>query len=683
MPDNNWGIFRIVPAENGGKPRKLPMDLATGRYPVSKDEAFVHSLDTAKNYLNGGSTILGYLPRPGSAYIGGDLDECLDGDEIETWADEILDGYPDAVTPSGHGLRIMMPRADGDHLHNSAERNGVGIFADGSKAFTVPADLLPLLASLKRQQEVIDRLINRMGSNGPETAEGGAGDAPAWFRDLTPDEQLACAEEALRALPDGWKGSDDTYHDWLHIGMGLYHTIGEAAFPLWAEHSTRWANHDPSEDLYTKWRTFGRTASAKRRTVGSLFSQASKHGWKDTVWRDLGNTRIWSNLHGDVFASIAAPEPEPEPEPDPYAGEPAPQGFWDRVDAAPEPVFTMEDYLPQRVCTGLFAKDGLGKSMWALTLACHLAAGRSFMGRKLIQGNVMFLSVEDPWEAIAYRMRAIREVFCWDKGELDDIEYLLGRHLKAYTDMADTRLVTFDRDGDMSDTPLLKKLDENYAKANEPIPLTVFDPISDVYADEENVRHKVAPFLRRLNVFSDTHATAGLLLGHPAKSADSRYSGSTAWSSKLRSRLFMEENETDRTRCQMLQEKVSWGRRVDPADLKQTQGGVWVPLSFEESKAEAMIASHEIRALILATLPTIAQAGEVALATTNTPRNIGKLVVQFAMNVEVTWQVIHEEATKMISEGQLTRQPMDGENGRPVVRYANRTFKEGLWPTEC
>ncbi|MEM9394592.1 MAG: hypothetical protein AAGA38_12080 [Pseudomonadota bacterium] len=127
MNDNNFGLFKITP-QKGRKPKKEPMDLETGACPVAPEKAFRHPLEVAKANLNGGSVALGYLPRPGSKYVGIDIDNCLDNEGcLHQWASELL-GDVDCfgVTPSGIGVRLVMPRAEGDEEQSSAEANNVG-----------------------------------------------------------------------------------------------------------------------------------------------------------------------------------------------------------------------------------------------------------------------------------------------------------------------------------------------------------------------------------------------------------------------------------------------------------------------------------------------------------------------------------------------------------------------------
>ena len=88
-----------------GKPTKRPLGSST-------DPETWSSFETVRVHAPGGGGI-GFVFSPDDPYVGIDLDHCLDqdGDVIETWAQEILDMFPDAyveTSPSGRGLHLIV-----------------------------------------------------------------------------------------------------------------------------------------------------------------------------------------------------------------------------------------------------------------------------------------------------------------------------------------------------------------------------------------------------------------------------------------------------------------------------------------------------------------------------------------------------------------------------------------------
>lgn len=73
--------------------------------------------------------------------------------------------------------------------------------------------------------------------------------------------------------------------------------------------------------------------------------------------------------------------------------------------------------------------------------------------------------------------------------------------------------------------------------------LLIHDPIARLFSGNVNDREQVEKLLHYLNQLADRYNMAILLLGHPSKAADSRYSGTTAWSGHVRSHLWLSTNK--------------------------------------------------------------------------------------------------------------------------------------------
>ncbi|MBF9029763.1 hypothetical protein HKCCE3408_05085 [Rhodobacterales bacterium HKCCE3408] len=80
---------------------------------------------------------LGYFPREGSALIGLDFDEVVVDGRIEDFElAALVEDSPAYVeiSTSGSGVRVVMPRREGDETHHAGERNGVGLFVSSRGA---------------------------------------------------------------------------------------------------------------------------------------------------------------------------------------------------------------------------------------------------------------------------------------------------------------------------------------------------------------------------------------------------------------------------------------------------------------------------------------------------------------------------------------------------------------------
>lgn len=260
--DAFWGLFQIVPDTDGGKPQKKPRDLLTGQWPISPFKAFVHPLDAVRPQPG---AMLGYHPDPESRYVGIDLDDCFEGDFFTDWASEVLGDYagPMAETPSGNGIRIMMPRGPGDRwLGRVDERNGVGFFAVAGRAFTVPQSLAGGLGDLVRDDALVERVVALRDAGRAEEvmlAEAARQEAMAafgskwqghWLAGLTPEDQQAAVEAMLQAvLP-----MRDEYHSWWLISAALNsfeaHAAGWSVYAAWARWSAGGEGFNDRENEY-------------------------------------------------------------------------------------------------------------------------------------------------------------------------------------------------------------------------------------------------------------------------------------------------------------------------------------------------------------------------------------------------------------------------------------------------
>ncbi|SNS56846.1 AAA family ATPase [Tropicimonas sediminicola] len=431
MTDNHWGLFAIVSNDKpNGKPDKIPMDLTTGKSPVAAKSAFTYSLEEAKAKLNGGSTMLGYLPAPDSTYVGADLDKCLenDGATFKDWADDLLGDYdgPDAVTPSGQGVRIMMPRAPGDEDRGSAkERNDVGFFATEARAFTVPLELADKLDELVRDDGLVDRIVARRDAADDEARPGlytaeqkvahnGEFDRKwkdHWLNHLSPEDQQAAVTEMLKALP---KEFCEEYSQWLEISMALHHLSvlviwdAETIWDQWSESGAVYragffrirtgdANYNPAQNRYF----WGRLQPNKGVTIFTLLHHAREHGFDIEPWRQKAEVRRRERLAEDLGELLTKTRKKQE------SGKP--EG---RIISGPDFLnydpgalrWVVDECIPPGL-TALAGQMKVGKSFLLIQLAEAITTGRDFLDMPTQRGRVLYYAVEDGVNRLRRRVK--------------------------------------------------------------------------------------------------------------------------------------------------------------------------------------------------------------------------------------------------------------------------------------
>jgi len=237
------------------------------------------------------------------------------------------------------------------------------------------------------------------------------------------------------------------------------------------------------------------------------------------------------------------------------------------------PTFVVNPILPRGTVTLMGGHGGAGKSVLALTIAAHVAAGRRWAGMDVEQGRAIFASLEDPGSLVLFRLRRIVEAYGLNPKAIGDNMVILDGTAKdaalavEFADMGNRRLLP---------TATLEDLDDIAAGST----LIVVDNASDAYAADENNRRQVRAFMQMLARLARKHDAAVTLLAHIDKSAarngsqGNSYSGSTAWHNSARSRLALLPTDTG---VELHQEKLNLGRPSEPITFRWSEHGVLVP----------------------------------------------------------------------------------------------------------
>jgi KaiC/GvpD/RAD55 family RecA-like ATPase len=261
------------------------------------------------------------------------------------------------------------------------------------------------------------------------------------------------------------------------------------------------------------------------------------------------------------------------------------------------PKFVVDSIAPRGHVTLLGGHGGSGKSLLALAIAAHVAAGTAWASLKTAQGRVWFVSLEDPAELVRWRLRAI----CADYG-LD--RFAVARSLVIFDGtesdacalasevFADGRTI-------LEPSASLRQLREAAAG----VALIVIDNASDAFDGNENDRRQVRTFVRLLAKVARDNDAAVILLAHIDKQAarygsqGNSYSGSTAWHNSARSRLALVDSDGA---IELRHEKANLCRKIDPIRLRFNDKGVMIPADASAAHgADDMLLLHCLHAAIL------------------------------------------------------------------------------------
>jgi hypothetical protein len=288
----------------------------------------------------------------------------------------------------------------------------------------------------------------------------------------------------------------------------------------------------------------------------------------------------------------------------------------DVMTALPKlPRFALDPWLPRRHVTLGGGHGGSGKTLLALVIAAHVAAGRDFAGFPVEQDRVAFVSLEDEPSLIRLRLRRVIE--CYGLPAT--------RVLDNFTLLDGTAGCVLMTEGCGYGAPAL--LTAAYSDLRELVAgagLVVIDNASDSFEGNENVRRSVRAFIRALAIIARENDAAVLLLAHIDKSAakngaqGNSYSGSTAWHNSCRSRLALVE---DGTGLVLVQEKLNVGRCAEPLRLSRNEWGVPIPVvlgdlsAVAESDRETLVIAFQAADAIGLNVPaTVTPGGHSAMA---------------------------------------------------------------------
>jgi DNA-binding MarR family transcriptional regulator len=203
---DQWVCWKSVPdrAHPEKKPKKLPIDAATGKAGSSIDPAtwgsYAECVDVAgRRRLSG----VGFVFSPDDPFVGIDLDGCLDPEtgELQVWAARwvawlLTVGYCE-VSPSGTGIKAIVRGAIPKALSKKdafGPHEGIEIY-DRGRYFTITGLIVDgSIAEPDDGQEVLDALFAEFDQSAP------APELPA----IPPPAPVALADAPLPV--QGWRG---------------------------------------------------------------------------------------------------------------------------------------------------------------------------------------------------------------------------------------------------------------------------------------------------------------------------------------------------------------------------------------------------------------------------------------------------------------------------------------------
>jgi RecA-family ATPase len=237
------------------------------------------------------------------------------------------------------------------------------------------------------------------------------------------------------------------------------------------------------------------------------------------------------------------------------------------------------NWIPMGEVTLLYGDGGVGKSLLALQLQVALACRSRWLNQPIKPVPSTGIYCEDDLDELHMRIADICRLLGCQMSDLGDMQ------IKSRVGM-DNLLMNLvwqknNSDGSRAvlEETLLLKLFEREAKAAGS-KLWIFDTAADGFGGNQNDPHMVRQFIHRCKQFAKHIGGAVLLLAHPsvAGMSDGRgYSGTVQWNAAARSRMYMEEPQSnghpaDPYARVLTRMKANYARRDETIELRWQNG---------------------------------------------------------------------------------------------------------------
>jgi RecA-family ATPase len=208
----------------------------------------------------------------------------------------------------------------------------------------------------------------------------------------------------------------------------------------------------------------------------------------------------------------------------------------------PEPrrEFIVQDVVPDENLTLLTGEGGVGKTTVALHLGVAMRIDGEWLGMKVTQGTVLFVTSEDERKDVNFSLRAIL------KAEGKNLAHCPGLHILSLADRDACLAAAPAKLAPLAATPLWHALIRMIERKKPR--LVIFDALADLFGGEENARRHVRGFIVLLKRLAIRMKLAVIMIAHPSLSgvnSGTGLSGSTDWHNGPRGRLYFQRPKND------------------------------------------------------------------------------------------------------------------------------------------
>ena len=487
-------------------------------------------------------------------------------------------------------------------------------------------------------------LVEQHGFTGPKmsTDPGSkSGDGQRDERSNEPKAPIKRVAAALRAIPN----NDAHWDDWNRIAMATFaatggSSAGLAAFSVWSQKSGK------HNELQTqgKWAALHRTPPHSVG-AGTLFLLAAQ---ADPNWED-----------GAYFAA-------PQQQPRIYDLRFIDMSKWDN-EPTPERQWAVEERIPMRQVFLHTGDGGTGKSLAELMRSCAHVLGRDWLGMKVKQGPVIYLSAEDDRDELHIRLKAIARHYETTVSAL----IAGGLHLLDYAGEY-CILGAPDKGGIIRPTELFRKI-EAAALRIKPVAVTI-DTVADTYAGSEIDRQQTTQYVKLGQRLAQTVDCSVALVAHPSVAGiqtGTGLSGSTAWHNKVRARAYMKRVPAEEGGDDDLREikfmKNNYGRQGDSI-MVRWQAGVFVLEDAADNDLKRRAQDREVDVRFLELLAMYEREDRVLSENPYAAKNFAPKVFATVVDGKKFSATLYEAAMERLLRLNEIHVSVSGRKSKPTRR---------------
>jgi hypothetical protein len=322
-------------------------------------------------------------------------------------------------------------------------------------------------------------------------------------------------------------------------------------------------------------------------------------------------------------------------------------------------------WIPAAHVTLLAGRAGIGKTLLAQHIGTALAHGVRYI-ESLTARRVLMWAGEDDTAELWRRQIHISSYLAHPLSALTDRFFL---HSYGGADLTLAAPVF----GRLETTPLLGQLREQVHDYRAE--LVILDNLARIFGGSENDRHQVTTFIAWVQ--GACAPAALLLLGHPAKSASSEFSGSSAWEGAVRARLYLSDRPPDAKIDEdaPVEERFRFlsRRKANYSELELRRltlnGGVLIP-ELPDPGSVGRPKAEFARDTVRRAVERLAQRELYGALGAKSDRYLPKLAKQFSLLDTLTEKAFAAAMRQLVLTGELTP--------KTVGQYANRTPILGL-----